>query len=97
MMRKSNEQSLGQVIEELLGTYKLKAKLTEFRLIDSWEKIMGSAIAKRTEDLFINKRVLHVRLNSSVLREELFIAREKIKEMLNDEAGETVIDEIFFK
>ena len=58
---------------------------------------MGSAIAKRTEDLFINKRVLHIRLNSSVLREELFIAKEKIKQMLNEEAGETVIDEIFFK
>jgi predicted nucleic acid-binding Zn ribbon protein len=96
-MRKSNEQSLGQVIEELLATYKLKSKLNEFRLIDSWEKIMGSAIAKRTEELFINKKVLHVRLNSSVLREELFVAREKIMQMLNEEAGEPVIEAVFFK
>lgn len=96
-MRKSNEQSIGQVIEEILVAYKLKSKLNEFRLIDSWEKIMGTAIAKRTEELFISNKKLHVRLNSSVLREELFIAREKIIEMLNDEAGEKVIEDIYFK
>ena len=96
-MKKSNEQSLGQVIEELLVAYKLKSKLNEFRLIDSWEKIMGSAIAKRTEELYIQKKVLYIRLNSAVLREELFSARDKIMHMLNEEAGSPVIEEIFFK
>ena len=96
-MKKSNEQSLGQVIEELLVAYKLKSKLNEFRLIDSWEKIMGSAIAKRTEELYIQKKVLYIRLNSAVLREELFSARDKIMNMLNEEAGSPVIEEIFFK
>ncbi len=96
-MKKSNEQSLGQVIEELLVAYKLKSKLNEFRLIDSWEKIMGSAIAKRTEELYIQKKVLYIRLNSAVLREELFSARDKIMHMLNEEAGNQVIEEIFFK
>jgi predicted nucleic acid-binding Zn ribbon protein len=93
-MRKSNEQPLKEVIDKLLEVYKLKDKLSEVRLIGSWEKVMGKVIAVRTRELYIKDKKLFVSLNSPPLREELSYAKEKIKNMLNHEAGELVIDEV---
>jgi predicted nucleic acid-binding Zn ribbon protein len=93
-MRKSNEQPLKDVINRLLEVYKLKDKLNEVRLIGTWEKVMGKVIAVRTKELYIKDKQLFVRLTSPALREELTFAKDKIKNMLNKEAGENVIDEV---
>ena len=94
MARKSNEQTLKEVINEMLETYKLKGKLNEHRLVTSWEKVMGKVIAKRTTDIYIKNKKLYLRLSSAALREELIYAREKIITMMNDEVGEKVIEEV---
>ena len=93
-MRRSNEQTMKEAINELLETYRLKEKLSEVRLINSWEKTMGTVISKRTEKLFIKDRKLYIKLNSAVLREELSFAKNKILEMICKEAGEKIIDEV---
>jgi hypothetical protein len=93
-MSRGNEKILKDAIEEMLAAYKLKGKLNEVKVISSWEKIMGKAIANRTTDIYISGRKLFVKLSSAVLREELSFAREKMLKMLNDEAGEKVLDEI---
>ncbi len=93
-MRKTNEQPLKEVINKLLEVYKLKGKLGEVRLINSWEKVMGKMISARTDEIYIRENKLFVRLNSPALKGELAFAREKIKDMLNREAGEKVIEEV---
>lgn len=93
-MRKSNEQPLKEVINKLLEVYKLKGKLSEVRMVSTWEKVMGKVIAVRTKEIYIRERKLFVILNSPALREELSYAKEKIKDMMNKEAGEKVIDDV---
>jgi hypothetical protein len=89
-----NEKILKDAIEEMLNTYKLKGKLNEVRLISAWEKIMGKMVANRTTDIYISGRKLFVKLNSSVLRHELSFGKEKMLQLLNNEVGEKVIDEV---
>ena len=96
-MSAGNEHSLKEAINELLKAYKLDGRLSEIRLINSWEKVMGKMIAKHTKDIFISKKKLFVQLDSAALRQELSYAKEKMVKMLNEEAGETVIDEIVLK
>ncbi len=96
-MKKSNDQTLKEVINELLKAYKLSDKLKEVRLIDSWEKVVGKLINKHTKNLYIKKKVLFVKLDSAALRNELSYARQKIIKALNKEAKEEVIDDIVFK
>lgn len=93
-MRNSNEQSLKDVIQDLLNAYRLKGKLNEVRLIGSWEKVMGKTIAKRTTELFIRDKTLFIRVISSPLKQELHYSRTNVVKMLNDEAGEEVITNI---
>jgi predicted nucleic acid-binding Zn ribbon protein len=95
--RESNEQSIGEAIDRLLKVYKLENKLTEVDLVNSWEQIMGKHIAKHTTELYIKNGKMTVRLDSSVLREELHYAKQRVLEMLNEKAGKKFVTEIVFK
>jgi hypothetical protein len=97
MIKKSNEYTLKQAIEELMNTYRLQGKINEVKLLNSWEKVMGPAIAKYTRNLRIEGRVLYIELNSAPLREELSYAKSKMVKLLNDEAGGQVIDDIVLR
>lgn len=97
MIKKSNEATLGQVIRELLNTYNLTDKLTEVRLVNSWESVVGKMIAKHTINLKVKKRKLFVKLDSAALTNELTYSKSRIIDMLNKEAGEKVIFDIVFR
>lgn len=96
-MRKKNTQKLDEVIQEYLKALKIDDKLKEVRLIRSWDELVGKTIARSTKEIYIKDRKLFVRLNSSVIRNELFMIRDGLKNALNDHAGEPVIDEIILK
>jgi predicted nucleic acid-binding Zn ribbon protein len=96
-MRRSNTQTLGEVIREYLKTLDIENKLNEVRLIDSWPEIVGTVLAKRTSRLNIKNRVLFVSTLSSVVRSELLLIRQGLVKALNEKAGASVIDEIVFR
>jgi hypothetical protein len=93
-MRNSNEQSLKEVIQDLLNAYRLRGKLKEVKLVNSWGKVMGKTIANRTTEVFVRDRTLYVRILSSPLKQELHYNRTKVIKMLNDEVGEEVINNL---
>jgi predicted nucleic acid-binding Zn ribbon protein len=96
-MRKKNTQKLGEVIQEYLKALKIDDKLKEVRLIRSWDTMVGKTIARSTKEIYIKDRKLFVKLNSSVIRNELFMIRDGLKNALNEQAGESIIDEVILK
>jgi len=60
-------------------------------LQNSWEEIVGKAISSRTTKIFIKDHILHVHLSSSVVRNELLMLREALREKLNKKAGSEVV------
>ena len=95
-MQRSNEQTLKEVVRELLRTYCWGGKIGEIRLMNSWEKVVGKMISKHTIKLDVRKKVLFVKLDSPALKNELSFAKEKIMKSLNEEVGEVVINKIVF-
>lgn len=93
-MKRSNEITLGEAIRQFIETYRFADKLRHTQLIDSWETIVGTMIARHTTRLYIKQRTLYVVLDSPVIRNELLYARNKLVKLLNKEAGGQVIDEI---
>ena len=83
-------------LDEMLQSFHLDQKFRQKKMIASWEKIMGVAVAHRTTELIFRNKKLFVYLNSASLREELFNSREKIKDLLNEEAGAEIVEEIVF-
>lgn len=96
-MRKTNEQNLGDVIRQWLKQSNMEEKITEVKINASWGKVMGNDIQRLTERLVYRKKVLTVYLRSAPLREELSMAKTKIVQMINKEAGAHVVDEIIFR
>ncbi len=96
-MRKRNTESLKEIIGQVLKNNHLDKKLNDKHLIDAWPKILGENIKQYTSELIIKNRVLYVTLSSSVLRHDLFLSREEIKNSLNREVGVEVIKEIIFR
>jgi len=95
--RKSGTSSLKEAIEAMIDSYRLRGKFDQTKLINSWEKMMGKPIARRTEKIFLKEKVLFVKLNSAPLRQELTIAKTKVLEIIHrDFNKEMVIDVKFY-
>jgi hypothetical protein len=96
-MRSSNEESIKDVIEQLIRTYQLGDKLNQVKLLHSWERIMGEVISKRTDKIILKDGILFLHLNSAPLKEELTYGKEKIKNLLNEELGGDFIKEVLIR
>lgn len=92
----TNNQSIRQVIEELIQAYGIGDKINEARVISNWDKVVGKMIARDTTHLYIRNKTLFVKLNSPALREELGFAKTKLIKSLNRAAGAEVIVDIAF-
>lgn len=97
MKRKSNENPVSELIDLWLRQYGLNGKYKEFRMLQSWNELMGPMIAKHTKDVRIYQEVLYVELDSASIRSELSYSKTRIIENLNAEAGETLIKEVVFR
>ncbi|OFY68513.1 MAG: hypothetical protein A2V64_02145 [Bacteroidetes bacterium RBG_13_43_22] len=96
-MRRSKTISLAEAMKDYIKEMNLEGKLNEIGLINSWEETVGKAIASRTSKVYIKDQVLYVHLTSSVVRNELLMLRQALKEKLNEKAGCEVIRDIVLK
>jgi len=96
-MRRSKTISLAEAIKDYINEMKLGGKLSEVGTINSWEEIVGKAISSHTTRIYIKDHVLYVHLNSSVVRNELLMLREVLKEKLNEKAGAEIVKEIVLR
>jgi predicted nucleic acid-binding Zn ribbon protein len=96
-MRRSKTISLAEALKDYIREMNLGDKLSEVGVINSWEEIVGKAISSRTTRIYIRDHVLYVHLNSSVVRNELLMLREELRERLNQKAGTEVIKEIVLR
>lgn len=96
MIRK-NAQKLGEIIEELIKTQHLDVKLYETRLIKDFPDIVGKGIAGHIKNMYIQKGVLFISVDSSVIRNEMQLMRERLIGRLNHHVGRETIKEIVFR
>jgi predicted nucleic acid-binding Zn ribbon protein len=96
-MRRSKTISLAEAVKDYINEMNLGSKLSEIGVINSWEEIVGKAISSRTTRIFFKENVLHVHLNSSVVRNELLMLRETLKQKLNEKAGSEIVKDIVLR
>jgi hypothetical protein len=92
----SNEQTLKELIEQLLENYKLQDGITRAKLVGSWEKIAGKYIAGQTEKIYIKNGILYIKIKSPALKHELSFAKSKLVATLNKSIGQDFIKEVVF-
>ena len=96
-MKKSDSQKVGGVILQYLREMGLETPLNEHRLIQAWDKVLGTAVSRYTKELRIYNQILFVTITSAALRNELMRRRTELVARLNAEAGAQVITQIVLK
>lgn len=86
--------SLGEAIQSFLDRHGLKEEASVQAVIGEWEQLMGSAVSQNTEKIWFNKGILYVKITSPIWKSELQMARLKIKDMINERIGESIIREV---
>jgi len=95
-MRKANDKSIKEAIEQMMQVYKIKRKFDETGIIAHWPNLVGKAVASRTKEIFIHDKKLFLRIESSVIKNELMAVRSQIIERINTEANSLLIEEVIF-
>lgn len=95
-MRKTNDKTLKDAIEQMMQVYKIKRKFDETGITAAWPGLVGKSVANRTKELFIRDRKLFLRLESSVIKNELMLVRSQIVEKINEQSGSDLVEDIIF-
>jgi predicted nucleic acid-binding Zn ribbon protein len=96
-MERSNTQSIAEAIRAYLKESKLEKPLKERQLVRSWETLLGKSVSRATSKIYLKDGKLFVHLNSSVVKNELFMLQDEIIKKLNDAAGEDLVREIVLR
>jgi predicted nucleic acid-binding Zn ribbon protein len=96
-MRRSKTITLADAIKDYITEMNLGEKLGETAVVNSWEEIVGRAISSRTSRIYIKDHVLYIHLTSSVVRNELMMLKESLRDKLNEKAGKEVVKDIVLR
>lgn len=94
--REEEDKEIGMLINKLFQSWGVQGKIKEFEVVQAWPEMMGLGVANRTENLYIQNKVLHVKLNSSVMRDELQFGKNIIIARVNEYAGFEIITDVWF-
>ena len=85
---------LNDLIREFFELHKGPDYLDEVKAVNSWGQVVGSFIASHTIDVCLRNKVLFVRVDSDVLRNELSYSKSELIKSLNDLVGKEVLTEM---
>ena len=86
--------SLGEAIQAYLKEHNLKEKSQIEQIITDWPRLMGKPIAENTARMWFIDGVFHIKITHPMWRQELTLARTRIKQLLNTELGSELITDI---
>ena len=95
-MRKPNDTTIKDAISKMLKVYNLQKRYDETGIVTLWPELIGTAVANRTTEIYVSNKKLFVRIESSVIKQELLMVRNEIIAKLNERVGNEVINEIVF-
>jgi predicted nucleic acid-binding Zn ribbon protein len=95
-MRKANDKSLKEAIEQMLQVYKIKKRYEETGVIAHWPELVGKSVANRTKEIYIYDKKLFLRIESSVIKNELIMMRRQIIDKINEKAQEILVEDVIF-
>ena len=87
-------KNISKVIEEVFSQKQIRIGIDNIKVQDAWKKTMGKNIQKYTFKVIYKKGILHVKLKSSVLKEELKYEKLKVIKLINNELGKEYIKDI---
>ncbi|MBW4891070.1 DUF721 domain-containing protein [Mucilaginibacter sp. HMF5004] len=95
-MSRTNDKSMKEAIEQMLNVYKIKRKFDETSVVAHWSELMGKSVANRTKEIYIYNKKLFLKIESSVIKNEIQLMHSQIIQKINERSGIELIEEIIF-
>lgn len=95
--KERKDHEIGHIISKMMKAWGLEEKMKEMDIIQAWPELMGKGVAYRTEKITIRNKIMHLKMNSSVMRDELSYGRKVIIKRVNDFVGYEIIHDIWFE
>ena len=97
-MKRKNAQSIGELLQDFYRENpELRQKILEIRVQRAWGEMLGTMVMNTTRNLYVKNRILYVSLNSSVLRSELILNKERLLIGLNKYVEADFLLDIVFR
>lgn len=96
-MRRTRTMLMGELLDEFFKRPHIAAKVAEGRLPETWRAIVGDLAADMTTELKLENHVLYARLQSSVLRSELFYQRDALRRQINELSGVQLVNVVIIR
>lgn len=92
-----NEHKLGDLLKTFARSEQVKEKLFQKKLEASWLKLFGATINEYTRMIKLRRGKLTLYLDSSALRQEMHLAKENVKAIVNGELREEYVTDIIIQ
>jgi len=92
--RNTEFKSIKDVMQDVLQDNKLQKGIDLLTIKETWLELMGKGVQSYTDDIQFKNNTLYVKLNSSVLREELTYGKEKIIKIMNEKLNKVLIKNV---
>lgn len=92
--RKNHDQSLKDVIRQMLDEAGLRKKFDEASVIRAYHEVLGPSVSNRTKEVRVRETTLIVKIESAVLKEELSINKSKLLHLINDHLGGIFVEDV---
>jgi predicted nucleic acid-binding Zn ribbon protein len=95
--RKDSLTSLKDILSALLADSKLPFNPQDATIWKLWDEVVGPAIARNAQPLWIKDRRLRVKVSDPIWLQELSYLEVGMREKLNARLGRQAIDKIEFR
>lgn len=75
----------------------MKPRLTEVRIQENWEQMMGKTISRYTENIQLIDGKLMITTTVAPLKQELNYSKDKIIKLVNEMLGEKLVREVIIR
>ena len=96
-MRGKNTHNVGDIIRKLMKNPKLEKKLDELDALAIWDSLIGDVLIKYITNQKIYKGILHVKVRSAPMRNELSYKKTELQQEINKRLGKPFIKDIILK
>ncbi len=96
-MRRTRTVRVGELVDDLFRDPVIRRNIAEGRLPRTWAEVAGPMAASCTDDVAFRNGILTVRISSSVVRHEIFMRRNELRDAINVRSGHTLVRELIIK
>jgi hypothetical protein len=96
-MRRSIPSKIGDLLGEFIRVNRFDSKLMEVDAVIYWGELMKPAFSRYCGDVSVRNGILYAEITSSVVKAELHMMRETLRQKINAHLGYEMIRKIVLR